>query len=198
MVPTRYGSSPMVSSTRPQRESRTTSSTGARPWWTPTRAHRRADRGGHLARPARGRRSRPRPAGSGRRWRRQAAKPVRHSSWAMRRDAEPAGRRRSAPASVAQRAARPARGSTGRGAERRGSAGRARAGMTPPARRRRRSCRAGAGRPPRRRRRRRPRRRRAGRPSPPASSSAGQRVGPLGRRQPRIPPAARRRCPPGD
>ncbi|MNW50433.1 hypothetical protein D3C74_278860 [compost metagenome] len=35
-VPTRYGSSPMVSSTRPQRASRTTSSTGARPWCTPT------------------------------------------------------------------------------------------------------------------------------------------------------------------
>ena len=36
IVPTRYGSSPMVSSTRPQRASRTTSSTGARPWCTPT------------------------------------------------------------------------------------------------------------------------------------------------------------------
>ena len=36
MVPTRYGSSPMVSSTRPQRASRTTSSTGASPWCTPT------------------------------------------------------------------------------------------------------------------------------------------------------------------
>ncbi|CPU65322.1 Uncharacterised protein [Mycobacteroides abscessus] len=35
-VPTRYGSSPTHSSTRPQRGSRTTSSTGARPWWTPS------------------------------------------------------------------------------------------------------------------------------------------------------------------
>ena len=35
MVPTRYGSSEMHSSTRPQRGSRMTSSTGARPWWMP-------------------------------------------------------------------------------------------------------------------------------------------------------------------
>ncbi len=34
-VPTRYGSSPMVSSVRPQRWSRVTSSTGASPWCTP-------------------------------------------------------------------------------------------------------------------------------------------------------------------
>jgi len=37
-VPTTYGSSPIVSSTRPQRASRTTSTTGARPWWTPSPA----------------------------------------------------------------------------------------------------------------------------------------------------------------
>ena len=35
-VPTRYGSSPIVSSVRPQRASRVTSSTGASPWWTPS------------------------------------------------------------------------------------------------------------------------------------------------------------------
>jgi hypothetical protein len=35
-VATRYGSSPIVSSVRPHRASRTTSSTGARPWWIPT------------------------------------------------------------------------------------------------------------------------------------------------------------------
>src|SRR5450756_2222791 len=58
MVPTRYGSSPMHSSTRPQRGSRMTSRTGARPWWMPsslldqigverrTPGERRRERGG--------------------------------------------------------------------------------------------------------------------------------------------------------
>ena len=36
MVPTTYGSSEMHSSTRPHRGSRTTSSTGASPWWMPS------------------------------------------------------------------------------------------------------------------------------------------------------------------
>ena len=82
-MPTRYGSSPMVSSTRPQRASRTTSSTGARPWCTPTRAHVGAD----AARPSRATRSGSNDApqltaAPGRRWPPRSAKPARHSSCA--------------------------------------------------------------------------------------------------------------------
>ena len=80
MVPTRYGSSAMHSSTRPQRGSRMTSSTGDRPWWMPSARMDGADRRAHLARRAPGRTRRPRPAAWGTSPPSTPTSPVRHSS----------------------------------------------------------------------------------------------------------------------
>ena len=81
----------MVSSVRPQRGSRATSRTGARPWCTPTARMLRADRGGHLAdqRRVEGR-------APGQRRREDGGRPGGEAGQALlvrdRRDAEPARR----------------------------------------------------------------------------------------------------------
>ena len=111
-MPTRYGSSPMVSSTRPQRGSRTTSSTGREALVHADRAQVVADAPRHLARPARGRRSAPHDE----RDRVGGRAPGGEAGEALlvgeRRDAEPA--RRGDPLLRAQRARRrPRAGSTG-------------------------------------------------------------------------------------
>ena len=81
-VPTTYGSSLMHSSTRPQRGSRTTSSTGASPWWMPSLAMLSP-----IAAPIRSTRSgsklAPHDSGVGKVAAFQAARPVRHSSWTI-------------------------------------------------------------------------------------------------------------------
>lgn len=82
MVPTRYGSSPMASSVRPQRGSRTTSRTGARPWWMPT-ARIDAPMACAISVTRAGSKLAPQASGVGKTVACQAEKPVRHSSWAM-------------------------------------------------------------------------------------------------------------------
>jgi hypothetical protein len=79
IVPTRYGSSPMVSSIRPQRRSLATSSTGASPWWTPRPRISRPIRSPILATSA-GSKLAPQHSGDGYTVACQAASPVRHSS----------------------------------------------------------------------------------------------------------------------
>ena len=81
MLPTRYGSSPMVSSVRPQRGSRVTSRTGARPWCTPT-ARIAAPIALAISRTSAGSNEAPHASGVGKIVAVQAAKPVRHSSCA--------------------------------------------------------------------------------------------------------------------
>ena len=155
----------MVSSTRPQRRSRTTSSTGARPWWMPSRAHGRADPARHpldevrveARAPAQRRRDRRSPA------RRRARSGTPRGPG---RGCRSGSRRRSAAGCSARpparrRRGRPARcrtaGSAGRGRSRISSShDRARLAMLVLVR-----CDAPAGAVQRR-----PRRRTAGRPSP--------------------------------
>ena len=79
-MPTRYGSSPMVSSTRPQRASRTTSSTGASPWCTPT-ARMPVPIRVAISRISAGSKVAPQDNGTGYAVAPQAVNPARHSSW---------------------------------------------------------------------------------------------------------------------
>ena len=79
--PTRYGSSPMVSSVRPQRGSLVTSRTGERPWWMPT-ARMLAPMAAAIWQTSSGSKDAPQASGVGKMVAVQAAKPVRHSSCA--------------------------------------------------------------------------------------------------------------------
>ena len=71
----------MVSSVRPQRASRVTSSTGARPWCTPT-ARMLVPMAAAMFATSTGSKLAPQASGVGKMVADQAAKPVRHSSWA--------------------------------------------------------------------------------------------------------------------
>ncbi len=171
MVPTRYGSSAMHSSTRPQRGSRIDVEHRREALVDAERAHRVADRRAHLARRARGRRPRPRRAGSGRWPPSRPASPVRHSSctiagmpsrvpvtrsrWNSHSHAGPLDRVDRAGAVGAGEVAEPVAARTRRG-------------------RRPRRTRPAAARRPRRRPS--PRSRRSGRASPPGSSGRAGRA----------------------
>ena len=82
MVPTRYGSSAMHSSTRPQRGSRITSSTGARPWWMPS-ARMDPPIAAPISATSSGSKAAPQASGVGKVAAFQTDRPVRHSSWTI-------------------------------------------------------------------------------------------------------------------
>ena len=71
----------MVSSVRPQRRSLVTSRTGARPWWMPTPAML-VPIAAAISPTSPGSKVAPQASGVGKIVAVQAAKPVRHSSWA--------------------------------------------------------------------------------------------------------------------
>ncbi len=79
MVPTRYGSSAMHSSTRPQRGSRITSSTGESPWWMPS-ARIEDPIAAAISVTRSGSNAAPQASGVGKVAARHADRPVRHSS----------------------------------------------------------------------------------------------------------------------
>ncbi len=80
---TRYGSSPKVSSSRPHRGSRQTSSTGDRPWWAPIARIWTADRVGRSPRLCSGRNVAATPIACGNTVASRAISPAQISSWTI-------------------------------------------------------------------------------------------------------------------